>query len=187
MQMPIARMASGGAEHQIGRKGRAEITVEGMGGARMRDWLKRQLRAVLRELGVSRAHWDVTVLGEADMCLLHERTLGIGTTTDVLTFDLRDELHGGEGAEVELDTVVCIDEARRRACEMGHGLREELLLYCVHSLLHVQGHDDRSPAGARRMHGREDEILGAIGAGPLYAGKRKLANTKRKGIGKGGR
>ena len=69
---------------------------------------------------------------------------------------------------MDVETVVCVDEARRRAGEMGHTVREELLLYCVHSLLHVQGYDDVTAAGARRMHAREDEILEAVGVGRVF-------------------
>jgi hypothetical protein len=84
---------------------------------------------------------------------------------------------------VEVDTVVCVDEARRRARERGHGVREELLLYCMHSLLHVQGYDDVTAAGAAAMHAREDEVLTAIGVGAVY-GKRETRNAKRKkGVG----
>jgi probable rRNA maturation factor len=84
-----------------------------------------------------------------------------------------------------LDTVICLDEARRRAGELGHTVHKELLLYCVHSLLHVQGYDDVTAAGARRMHAREDEILVALGIGPVYRGKKpdgksKIKNQKSK-------
>jgi probable rRNA maturation factor len=83
---------------------------------------------------------------------------------------MRESVRGStEGSPVELDTVLCADESRRRAEECGHGVREELLLYAVHSLLHVQGYDDITPAKARRMHRREDELLQAIDVGALYA------------------
>ena len=108
---------------------------------------------------------------------LHAASLDDPTTTDVLTFDLRDDApkKDHEGTPVELDTVVCIDEARRRATEFGHPIRNELLLYCLHSLLHVQGYNDTTRAESDRMHVREDELLHAIGIGPVY----KTQNAKR--------
>ena len=136
----------------------------------------RELRRVLRYLGISQGSWTVKVVGDKEMAELHRRTMRIAGTTDVLTFDLREESEGrrrkpehGGGAMVELDTVMCVDEARRRAKELGHTVRAELLLYCVHSLLHVQGYDDVTAAGARRMHAREDEILEAVGVGAVYS------------------
>ncbi len=143
---------------------------------------ERALRKILILLGVKRGSWLVHVAGDPEMAELHERTLGIAGTTDVLTFDMRDGLAGTrEGAAVDLETVVCIDEAKRRAGELGHSVDKELLLYCVHSLLHVQGYDDRTAAAAERMHMREDELLAGIGVGAVYQNaKRKTQNSKRK-------
>jgi probable rRNA maturation factor len=148
--------------------------------------LARHLHAVLRCLRISRGTWTVKVAGDREMADLHWRTRRIAGTTDVLTFDLREKsedrrqkTEDQQGVPVELDTVLCADEARRRANELGHTVREELLLYCVHSLLHVQGFDDVTAAGARRMHEREDEVLEAIGVGAVYAtGKTKVQRRK---------
>jgi probable rRNA maturation factor len=127
---------------------------------------------VLRLLGVKQAEWSISIVGDKAMGELHGRTMGDPGTTDVLTFDLREAeeiRRTTEGARVELDTVVCADEAGRRAKELGHSLREELLLYAIHSLLHVQGYNDLTERGAKRMHRREDEVLVALGVGPVYA------------------
>ena len=136
-------------------------------------WVAGKLREVLVMLGVLSCEWTITIVGDEEMADLHQRTLGQASTTDVLTFDMRDEQGAArEGAAVERDTVLCAAEAGRRAGELGHGVREELLLYAVHSLLHVQGYDDVTPSKARRMHRREDELLGALGVGAVYGRKR---------------
>ena len=154
-------------------KMRVAITDQAGGGAAVGTrWIGARLREVLTLLGVTRCEWTITIVDDAAMAALHARTMNLPTTTDVLTFDMRDERAGTrEGAAVELDTVVCLDEAARRAAEMGHGVREEPLLYALHSLLHVQGYDDVTPAKFRRMHQREDELLRALGIGALYARK----------------
>jgi probable rRNA maturation factor len=108
--------------------------------------------------------------------------MNLGDTTDVLTFDLSD---GSGAGDLELDTVLCADEAARRAKELAHPLKVELLLYAVHSLLHVRGYDDIRPADAARMHRREDEILLRLGVGAVYhktadgAGRRGRRRHKR--------
>ena len=135
-------------------------------------WLKGKLVGAVKVLGIKRVEWTVSIVGDRAMGELHGRTMGDDSTTDVLTFDLREAgeiRRTTEGVRVELDTVVCADEALRRAAEMGHSLREELLLYAVHSLLHVQGYDDVTARGAARMHRREDEVLIGLGVGPVYA------------------
>lgn len=135
-------------------------------------WLKGKILGALKVIGVKEAEWTITIVGDKAMGELHGRTMGDSSTTDVLTFDLREPAEmkrTREGVRVELDTVLCADEAGRRAKEMGHSLQEELLLYAVHSLLHVQGYDDLTERGAKRMHRREDEVLVALGVGPVYA------------------
>lgn len=151
-----------------------------------RHSLARELRSTLRLLRISQGTWTVKVVRDPEMAQQHLRTMNIAGTTDVLTFDMRDKLEvtspkteDREGAAVELETLVCVDEARRRANELGHTLRKELLLYCVHSLLHVQGYDDVTKAQAALMHQREDDILRAIGVGPVYDTENPK-NEKRK-------
>ena len=142
--------------------------------------LARPLRRILSLLHMKQGSWSIKFVPDEQMADLHWQTLRLPTTTDVLTFDLRDHPHPPhEGSPIELDTVVCLDEARRRAKELGHSLRDELLLYCVHSLLHVQGYDDITHAESRHMHAREDELLNAIGIGPVYT-QRPMQDAKRK-------
>ena len=59
-------------------------------------------------------------------------------------------------------------EARRRAKEQHGSLRNELLLYALHGMLHLCGMDDRTQKGFERMHRMEDEILTRLGIGPVF-------------------
>lgn len=107
------------------------------------------------------------VVGDERMSDLHERHKNTPGTTDVLTFDL-----SGDPRVLDVDIVICADEARRQAEARGHGVAEELALYIVHGVLHCTGYDDHEESGERgaaAMHKREDEILSAIGAGVVYA------------------
>ncbi|TVQ32088.1 MAG: rRNA maturation RNase YbeY [Phycisphaeraceae bacterium] len=107
----------------------------------------------------------IAVVDDERMAEMHERHSGVPGTTDVLTFDMRDDREG----PLDVDIVVCIDEARRQAAERGHGIERELLLYMLHGVLHCLGHDDRDEHVSAVMHQREDEILAAIGVGAIYA------------------
>jgi probable rRNA maturation factor len=101
----------------------------------------------------------IRLVDDAEMRRLHARHMNDPTTTDVLTF--------ADGNEV--DVAVCVDEARRRAAELGHDLSRELLLYSLHGLLHAVGFDDREPADFERMHAEEDRLLAAIGIAATFA------------------
>ena len=131
-------------------------------------WLDAKLAEAAAAAGVAGGELNVLVVDDAAMASLHADFSGDPTPTDVLTFDLT-ETAAGPAAVVEGDIAVCRDVAARRAAERGHPVREELLLYAVHGLLHLLGEDDHDPAAFARMHAREDAILSAIGVGPRFA------------------
>ena len=145
-------------------------------------FLTRHLRALLKLLKISSGSWSITFVRDAEMKQLHARTMNDPTTTDVLTFDLRDPPIKNPKSKLkntlDLDTVICLDEARRRAKDLHHPLKHELLLYALHSLLHVQGYDDLTEKDAQKMHRREDELLVALGIGPVYRGNSAASPPK---------
>ncbi len=104
----------------------------------------------------------VAIVADPEMAAAHEKYSGIPGTTDVLTFSL------GAGDRVDADVMVCLDEARRQAAGLGHDPRRELLLYCVHALLHCLGFDDHDDAAFQRMHQTEDALLEALGVGATF-------------------
>ncbi|MCA9295207.1 MAG: rRNA maturation RNase YbeY, partial [Phycisphaerales bacterium] len=89
---------------------------------------------------------------------------GLDSTTDVLTFPMSDA-----GDAVDVDIAICVDEAQRQAGERGHAVEHEILLYAVHGLLHVTGHDDHDDAAYDAMHAEEDRILETIGVGRIFS------------------
>lgn len=145
--------------------------------ARLRNgdiaWLKVRLRQVCRNLGLDDGTWALQIISDEEMLTLHDRFLGIKTTTDVITFDMRPSASPPHSDVLALDTAICVDEAYRQSTARNISIQSELLLYAVHSLLHVSGYDDRTPHQARRMHRREDEILTELGIGPIYQSARR--------------
>jgi len=105
------------------------------------------------------------VLVDAErMAELHKQYMAEPDPTDVLTFDMRD---AGD-APLEGDLILCRDVARAQAEQRGHSARQELLLYAVHGLLHMLGHDDHESEAWAAMHQRENELLTAVGEGAIY-------------------
>lgn len=142
-------------------------------------WLPRRLARVAAAAGVDGGLVTLVLVGDGEMTELHARYKNAVSTTDVLSFDLRDDPAPGTapgtapapgaGEPIEADLVLCVDEANRQSAARRHDARHELLLYAVHGLLHLLGHDDHAPAAAAAMHRREDELLAAVGVGPVYA------------------
>jgi probable rRNA maturation factor len=134
------------------------------------EWLGQYLGLAARALSVHGGDLSVVLVDDETMGAVHERHTGVSGTTDVLTFDLRQEPENppkpGEPLEGEL--VLCWDEAQRQAQRFGHETRSELLLYAVHGLLHLLGENDHDEASAKRMHQKEDRLLTELGLGEVY-------------------
>lgn len=108
---------------------------------------------------------SIALVGDATMAKLHEQFLLIPGPTDVLTFELA---HDARGRCTAGEVVCCVGHAARAAKRFGHPVRLELLLYAVHGLLHLLGHDDTTDASYRRMHAAEDRLLTKLGVGPVF-------------------
>jgi probable rRNA maturation factor len=136
-------------------------------------WLTRKLVAVCNLIDRPIDRLAVRIVADAEMARLHEKHTGVPGTTDVLTFD-----NPAPGSPLDVDIAVCVDEAGRRAAELGHTVERELLLYAVHGLLHCLGFDDHDPGNGERMHAEEDRLLEAAGVGRTFLPARKSAGRQ---------
>ncbi len=112
----------------------------------------------------------IRIAGDSEVAAAHLKHLGVPGSTDVITFDLADP---GSPRVLDADILVCLDEAERQAQARGTPIENELLLYMIHGLLHCLGYDDHDERAWAAMHAREDEILTALGIGPVFAAPRK--------------
>lgn len=127
-------------------------------------FLRRQLARALPMISAAPADLSLALVGDKTMSDLHQRFLGIAGPTDVLTFELDRVGRRITSGEV----VICVPHAARVARRLRVPLRLELLLYALHGVLHLSGYDDKTAPGFRRMHRREDQILGAMGFGRVF-------------------
>jgi probable rRNA maturation factor len=105
------------------------------------------------------AEIDIAVVNDEQMTTINEQFLNHQGTTDVITFDLSNEmLENGLCGEI----VICCDAAAREADERKLTTQRELLLYVTHGLLHLLGYDDTKPKPRTRMHARQEELLDAF-------------------------
>ncbi len=102
--------------------------------------------------------WGATLVVASDrrMRRLNRRFHGRDRTTDVLAFDLGRAHRDGRRVA---DIVVCADAARRAARRLGVPLREEMVRYIVHGVLHLSGYDDASQMSRRRMERRQEALV----------------------------
>ena len=128
-------------------------------------YVRRHVRAAHALLAPPLVELSVALVGDKRMADLHVRFMNIPGPTDVLTFPLD---HDARGRVTAGEVVVCVPEAKRRSGGHGVTVRQEVLLYAVHGLLHLCGFDDRTDRDFRRMHRKEDAILAALGVGPVF-------------------
>ena len=131
-------------------------------------YVRNKMVMALTEMGLA-GEVRLAIVDDETMAGEHVRTMGVEGTTDVITFDLADGA-SADGEALDVDLLLCADEAQRRAEERGIAVERELLLYALHGVLHCVGYDDTDEAAYERMHAREDEVLRAIGVGATFAG-----------------
>lgn len=129
------------------------------------------LRAPLQEL-------SIIFIGDRRMSELHRQFMNLPTPTDVLTFPMDEDSHG---RPVTGEVYICIPEARRQARLRKVPVAHEVLLYCLHGMLHLCGFDDRTDAEYRKMHCKEDHILTQLGIGSVFSINTDESGLKTKG------
>jgi len=132
--------------------------------------LRRHLRTAHRLVSSPLQELSIALVGDAQMSKLHRQFMNLAGPTDVLTFPLEQNARGQATAG---EIIICVPEARRQARWRRSRVEEELLLYALHGMLHLNGMDDRTPAGFRKMHQSEDEILTRLGVGAVFSSPRR--------------
>ena len=93
--------------------------------------------------------------------VLNKKYLKRECTTDVLSFDLREDPRKMKRVEGEI--IISADSARKNAKTFGGSPQKEIILYVIHGILHLLGFDDHSPKDIQSMRREEQKILKALG------------------------
>jgi probable rRNA maturation factor len=158
-----------------------EVRSEGRAGHAYVKYIQSNVRAAGALLRSHLRELSIVLVGNRRMSGLHERFLRISGPTDVLTFPIE---YDARGRPTSGEVVICVPEARRRARQLGNDLRDELLLYALHGMLHLSGFDDRTDRDSRRMHRTEDTILRRLRVGPVFDPTAALPRSSRAGRGR---
>lgn len=88
---------------------------------------------------------NICLLDEPNMTHLNESFVGHKGTTDVITFDFRDEFYDENDEEESAGEIyVCAAVAFERSAEFNNAFESELILYIVHGMLHLFGYNDKT-------------------------------------------
>lgn len=88
---------------------------------------------------------EISLVDDKTISQVHADFLDDPTPTDVITF------HHGE-------ILISTDTAQREGPANGNSTEEELLLYLIHGLLHLNGHTDLVEPDCETMHAIQNEI-----------------------------
>jgi rRNA maturation RNase YbeY len=129
-------------------------------------FLRKISRHLLSEL-LERPTFEIAIhlVADDEMAILNETFLHHEGPTDVITFDYTEParakgrqndsppppLHG--------EIFVCVDEACRQARRFRTTWPAEIVRYIVHGVLHLEGHDDQTPAARRKMKREENRLV----------------------------
>jgi rRNA maturation RNase YbeY len=161
MTMPTPRV---GSAHHFAQPAPLKVTAQV--GAAHAPHVRRHLRAARRLINSPLGDLHVILVNDKTMSRLHRQFMGIKGPTDVLTFPLDVD---PKGRPLSGEVYVNVNHARRESKIRNIPLKNELLLYALHGMLHLSGYDDRTDRDFRRMHTKEDQILQKLGVGPVFA------------------
>ncbi len=92
---------------------------------------------------------EVSLVDDATIADVHMRFMDIPGATDVITFD-----HG--------EILISVETARAQAEEFANGYEREVMLYIIHGLLHLAGHEDATTEGQGQMNALQSSILDQV-------------------------
>lgn len=99
---------------------------------------------------------EVSIVDDATISQVHNDFMDIAGATDVITFSHGSE-HGGADSLGEI--VISAETARSYGAEYGQTFETELMLYIIHGILHLAGHEDEDPADREAMERIQFRIL----------------------------
>ncbi|HRD52356.1 MAG TPA: rRNA maturation RNase YbeY [Flavobacteriales bacterium] len=116
---------------------------------RLRGWLE----LVAKAHGKRIERLSYVLLSDEALLDYNQRYLQHNEYTDIITFDL------GNGSGVNGELLLSLDRIRENASCFGVSQQHELRRVMVHGLLHLLGHNDKTPSERRAMSALEDAFL----------------------------
>ncbi|MBU2473886.1 MAG: rRNA maturation RNase YbeY [Candidatus Omnitrophica bacterium] len=120
--------------------------------------LRRYLTKTARLLSISGKKISLLLCDNKLITDLNQRYFKKARPTDVIAFNLSDCFDPDYLGEV----VVSVEEAVKVSGQLDLPWQEELLLYCVHGVLHLLGYDDRSKIKRVAMEKKQLQIMRVI-------------------------
>jgi len=117
--------------------------------AALQKWLKAVAGVEKKEL----LQVEYNFVDEKEIIKLNQAHLGHNYPTDVLTFDY------SSGNQIHAEIFVCEQVVKFNAAELNVPFLKELHRVVLHGLLHLLGHNDKTPEEQKNIRQLEDKYL----------------------------
>ncbi len=109
----------------------------------------------IRQLKIKDVDLSIVFVGRQRMQGINREYLGHDYVTDVITF----EYEHLQFKRINGEIFICPLVAKSQAKIYGHSLKDELVLYVIHGILHLCGYDDHKPSDIVRMRAMEQKLM----------------------------
>lgn len=116
--------------------------------------LRKTLLQVCTDFKRDLAQLDIIFVDDEELLLMNRDFLQHDYYTDIITFDLSDDLHSIQG-----ELYISKDRVLENALSLGSSSRDEILRVCIHGLLHLCGMNDSSEAEKLAMRDAENTYI----------------------------
>lgn len=116
--------------------------------------LRKTLLQVCTDFKRDLAQLDIIFVDDEELLLMNRDYLQHDYYTDIITFDLSDDLRRIQG-----ELYISRDRVLENALSLGSSSRDEILRVCIHGLLHLCGMNDNSEAEKLAMRDAENTYI----------------------------
>lgn len=116
--------------------------------------LRKTLLQVCTDFKRDLAQLDIIFVDDEELLLMNRDFLQHDYYTDIITFDLSDDLRSIQG-----ELYISKDRVLDNALSLGSSSRDEILRVCIHGLLHLCGMNDSSEAEKLAMRDAENTYI----------------------------
>lgn len=120
--------------------------------------IQKYLKKIFACLLINKKSASFVFCDNSFICRLNKEYFGKNFPTDVIAFNLNDDLDASYLGEV----IVSVEEAVLTAKEIQVDWQRELLLYLIHGVLHLIGFTDQNPESRKKMEEKQSEILASF-------------------------
>ena len=120
--------------------------------------LKQSVNLLCKKEGFTIKHLSYVFCSDLFLLDINQRFLNHDTFTDIITFDLSEQIN----KLIEGEIYMSIDRIRENASKLGEPFDREFKRVMFHGALHLCGYKDKTKADKTVMRGKEDFYLNSL-------------------------